>query len=75
MKSEDRFLAVQEDFLDPSILPSGTCVTLVEEVLDSKTLPLDDVDYEYLVRRIHHLTLWVWSWNPLRSQHLASHQD
>src|SRR5438093_209793 len=75
MKSEDRFLAVQEDFLDPSILPSGTSVTLVEEVLDSKTLPFVDVDYEYLGLRIHHLTLWVWSWNPLRSQHLASHQD
>ncbi len=68
-RSQGRFLALQKDFLDPAIFPPGTRVTLVGEVTGSKTLPLDDVEYEYPVLSIHHLTVWPSitiseSWSP-----------
>jgi outer membrane lipoprotein len=67
--SQGRFLAVQEEFLDPGVLPPRSRVTLVGEVTGSMTLPLDEVEYEYPVLIIRHLTVWSpapvrQSWSP-----------
>ena len=67
--SQGRFMAVQEEFLDPAVLPPRSRVTLVGEVTGSKTLPLDEVEYEYPDLIIRHLTVWPpvpvsQSWSP-----------
>jgi len=56
--SEGRFLAMQQDFLDPATLPEGTRVTIVGEVTGATTLPLDEVEYIYPTLEIKHLKVW-----------------
>lgn len=55
---QDLFSSAIEEFLDPAVLPPRSRVTLVGEVTGSKTLPLDEVEYEYPVLIIRHLTVW-----------------
>ncbi|TAJ26482.1 MAG: hypothetical protein EPO64_06380 [Nitrospirae bacterium] len=57
--SEGRFLAMQEEFLDPATLPEGTRVTIVGEVTGVTTLPLDEVEYVYPTLEIKHLKVWT----------------
>ena len=56
--SEGRFLARQQEFLDPATLPPGTRVTIVGEVTGATTLPLDETDYTYPTLEIKHLKVW-----------------
>ena len=49
---QDLFSSAIEEF------PPRSRVTLVGEVTGSKTLPLDEVEYEYPVLIIRHLTVW-----------------
>lgn len=58
MSSEGRFLAIQERFLDPATLPSGTRVTIVGQVSGAKQLPLDESEYTYPVLAIKSLRTW-----------------
>lgn len=62
--SEGRFLAIQQEFLDPATIPPGTRLTIVGEVTGSTTLPLDETDYTYPTLDIKHLTVW-----PNRESH------
>jgi outer membrane lipoprotein len=57
-KSLGRFLALQQEFLDPATLPPGTRVTVTGEVSGSITLPLDEVDYTYPVIDIKRIQVW-----------------
>jgi outer membrane lipoprotein len=57
-RSLGRFLAVQQEFLDPATTPPGTLVSLVGEVIGERTMPLDDMTYKYPVVRIETLKLW-----------------
>jgi outer membrane lipoprotein len=57
-KSRGRFLALQEEFLDPATLPLGTRVTVVGEVFGMVTLPLDETTYEFPTLVIKSLTVW-----------------
>lgn len=57
-RSEGRFLAVREEFLDPATVPPGTPITVVAVVTGSTTRPLDDIEYTYPVLDIKHLTDW-----------------
>ena len=57
-RSEGRFLAFREEFLDPATLPPGTPVTVVAVVTGSTTRPLDDSEYTYPLLDIKHLTDW-----------------
>jgi len=57
-QSRGRFLAVQQEFLDPAIAPPGTFVSLVGEVIDGKTLPLDETTYTYPVVQIKTMKVW-----------------
>ena len=56
--SEGRFLAFHGEFLDPATLPVGTRITLVGEVGEVITLPLDEVTYDYVSLTIKSLTVW-----------------
>jgi len=58
LRSEGRFLAVREEFLDPATVPPGTPITVVGVVSGSMTRPLDDSEYTYPVLDIKHLTDW-----------------
>lgn len=57
-KSQGRFLAFQENFLDPATLPVGTRVTVVGEVSGMVTLPLDETTYDFPTLVIKRLTVW-----------------
>jgi outer membrane lipoprotein len=57
-ESQGRFLAVQQEFLDPATLPASTLVSLVGEVIGERTMPLDEMTYKYPVVRIETLKLW-----------------
>jgi len=57
-KSHGRFLALQEEFLDPATLPFGTRVTVVGEVSGMVTLPLDQTTYDFPTLLIKRLTVW-----------------
>lgn len=56
--SQGRFIAIEEDFLDPATLPPGTWVTVVGEVSDMMTLPLDETTYDFPTLVIKRLTVW-----------------
>ena len=57
-QSKGRFLAYQEGFLDPATLPAGTAISMIAEVMGSKTLPLDEVEYTYPTMKIRTLKVW-----------------
>jgi outer membrane lipoprotein len=56
--SRGRFLAVQQEFLDPATVPPDTFVSLVGEVMGKTAMPLDDMSYDYPVLQIKTLRLW-----------------
>jgi outer membrane lipoprotein len=58
LRSEGRFLAVREEFLDPATVPPGTPITVVGVVSGSIIRPLDDSEYTYPILEIKHLTDW-----------------
>jgi outer membrane lipoprotein len=56
--SQGRFLAVQEQFLDPATVPVGTLVTVIGEVTGTTTMPIDEVQYTYPTLAIRHVHVW-----------------
>ena len=57
-KSEGRFIARQEEFLDPATIPPGTRITVIGEISGSTTELLDEMEYQYPVLTIKHLEVW-----------------
>jgi outer membrane lipoprotein len=57
-QSQGRFLALQQEFLDPATMVQGTRVTIVGEVSGAKTDRLDDVEYRYPTLIVKHLHIW-----------------
>jgi outer membrane lipoprotein len=57
-QSLGRFLAIQQEFLDPATIVEGTAMTIVGEVSGAKTDYLDDVEYQYPVVIMKHLHPW-----------------
>ena len=58
LRSEGRFLAVREVFLDPASLPEGTPVTVIGTVKGEVTRPLDESTYTYPLLEIKHVINW-----------------
>jgi outer membrane lipoprotein len=56
--SQGRFLAVQQQFLDPATVPVGTLVTVIGEMTGTTTMPIDEVQYTYPTLDIRHLQVW-----------------
>ena len=67
LRSQGRFLAVREEFLDPASVPAGTPITVIGVVKGSATKPLDESEYTYPVLEIKHLI----DWNTVASQKLG----
>jgi outer membrane lipoprotein len=57
-QSQGRFLAIQQEFLDPATLVEGTKMTIVGEVSGAKVEHLDDVEYRYPLLIVKHLHVW-----------------
>ena len=57
-RSDGRFFAIQQEFLDPATIEVGTVMTIVGEVSGAKTDHLDDVEYRYPVLIVKHLHTW-----------------
>lgn len=57
-QSQGRFLAIQQEFLDPATIVEGTKMTIVGELSKSKVEYLDDVEYRYPVLIVKHLHTW-----------------
>lgn len=57
-RSQGRFLAFHEEFLDPAVLPTGTRITVVGEVTGSMTEPLDESTYTYPTLTVKKMTIW-----------------
>jgi outer membrane lipoprotein len=63
-RSEGRFLAVENEFLDPATIEPDTPVTVVGEVKGGVTRSLDDSEYTYPVIEITRLIDWNKSMPP-----------
>jgi len=59
LRSEGRFLAVREEFLDPATVPPSAPITVVGVVLGSVTRPLDESEYRYPILDIKHIIDWT----------------
>lgn len=57
-KTEGRFLALDNRYLDVYVYAKGREVTVAGEVLGKRTLPLDTTDYTYPLIRVKELYLW-----------------
>lgn len=64
LRSEGRFLAVREQFLDPASLPPGTPITVIGTVKGETTRALDESDYTYPILEVKHII----DWNSIASQ-------
>lgn len=64
LRSEGRFLAVRESFLDPASLPQGTPITIIGTVKGETTRQLDESDYTYPVLEVKHII----DWNSIATQ-------
>ncbi|MDH5740072.1 MAG: Slp family lipoprotein, partial [Nitrospira sp.] len=58
LRSEGRFLAVREAFLDPASLPEGTSITVIGTVTGETTRQLDESDYTYPLLEVKHIIDW-----------------
>ncbi len=58
-RSEGRFLAEYQGYLDPSIYKKGLHITMAGEVIGSREMPLDKLQYKYPVLSIKQLYLWT----------------
>lgn len=57
-QSQGRFLAIQQELLDPATIVVGMKMTIVGEVSEAKMGSLDDVEYRYPVVLVKHLHSW-----------------
>ncbi|NVO21724.1 MAG: Slp family lipoprotein [Bacteroidetes bacterium] len=56
--SYGRFLATDNNYMDPLIFKSGMLLTLVGEIKGQKTMRLDEMDYVYPVVAVKEWYLW-----------------
>ena len=57
-KSQGRFIATQQPFLDPATLPRGTRLTIIGEVTGQASVPVDEEEKVYPVLAIQALKVW-----------------
>jgi len=58
LRSEGRFLAVREQFLDPASVPAGTPITVIGTVKGETTRQLDESEYTYPILEVKHIIDW-----------------
>ena len=57
-RSEGRFLALYDGYLDVAIYAGGREVTVAGEIKGKRVLPLDDIEYTYPVISVKEIHLW-----------------
>ncbi len=57
-KTFGRFLVDSDQFLDSAVYHRERLVTIVGEVIGQKTMPLDEIMYQYPLLRVKALHLW-----------------
>lgn len=57
-QSQGRFLAIQQEFLDPASIVGGSRMTIVGELSGAETEHLDEIEYRYPVLIVKHLHTW-----------------
>jgi outer membrane lipoprotein len=57
-QSQGRFIAEQQEFLDPATVPTGTRITLVGELSGSVSKSLDETAYTYPTLIMKHFKVW-----------------
>jgi len=57
-KSQGRFIATQQTFLDPATLPKGTRLTIIGEVTGQVAVQVDEEEKLYPVLAIQALNVW-----------------
>jgi outer membrane lipoprotein len=57
-KSQGRFIATQETFLDPATLPHGTRLTIIGEVTGQTSVQVDEEEKVYPILAIKALKVW-----------------
>lgn len=58
LRSEGRFLAIRESFLDPASLPEGSPITVIGTVKGATTRQLDESEYVYPILEVKHIIDW-----------------
>jgi outer membrane lipoprotein len=67
-QSQGRYIAYQQEFLDPATVPSGTRITLVGELSGSVKKNLDETEYTYPTLTIKQFKVWPTSDYPRYGQ-------
>jgi outer membrane lipoprotein len=57
-RTEGRFIAAADRFLDSAVYHAGRDITIVGEVAGQKTMRLGEVDYTYPLVHVKDLHLW-----------------
>ncbi len=57
-ESQGRFIASQQEFLDPATVPAGTRITLVGTISGSRSQELDETTYTYPILELQHFHIW-----------------
>ncbi len=57
-RSQGRYIAYQDTFLDPATVPAGTRITLVGELSGAVTQKLDETDYSYPTILVKQFKIW-----------------
>jgi outer membrane lipoprotein len=57
-RSEGRFLALYNGFLDVAVYAKGREVTVAGEVKEKRVLPLGEIEYSYPLIHVRELHLW-----------------
>ena len=57
-RSQGRFLALYDGYLDVAIYAQGREVTVAGEIMGKRILPLDEIEYTYPVISVKEIHLW-----------------
>lgn len=71
IRSEGRFLAVREEFLDPASVPAGTPITVIGTMKGVTTRQLDESGYTYPLLEVKHII----DWNSIATQRPRDYYD
>jgi len=57
-QSSGRFIAVTDEFLEPTVYSSERSITVIGKVLRTETMNVGEFPYEYPVLQVEHYYLW-----------------
>jgi outer membrane lipoprotein len=70
-KSQGRFIIHSPQFMDPSIYPEGTLITVVGRIEGSETRPIGEMPYVYPIINMIEIKKWAPGENPSPRVHFG----